>query len=396
MAIAGDGNTIDLTTLACSTISLTTGALSTTADNLTIDGPGRDALTIDAGYSDAFYNNAIYHFGTGTIAIEGVTIRDAKYAGDFPYGGCIYSEGSILLRNATISSCTLYTTSLNAVRGGAIYAKGAVAAEYSTIAGSLAASFTSRAFGGAIDALGVTLRHATLDGNVAYSTEFGVGGGAFSRGGATIDASTISANTASHNIGGLVANGSGTYATDILNSTISGNSAGNVIGGLASVSTMTVRNSTIAFNVAEASDCSNYGYAECGAGLQAVGAATLQSTIVANNIAGASPLDVGVGSAGTIGGADNLVPASATPLPADTLAADPLLSPLADNGGATRTHALADGSPAIDAGSNGAGAQSDQRGAGFARVAGAAVDIGAFERQGPGDGDVLFVGGFDP
>ena len=56
--------------------------------------------------------------------------------------------------------------------------------------------------------------------------------------------------------------------------------------------------------------------------------------------------------------------------------------PLADNGGATRTHRLAAGSPAIDAGSASADLTTDQRGAGFTRSAGAAPDIGAYEEQG--------------
>ena len=55
--------------------------------------------------------------------------------------------------------------------------------------------------------------------------------------------------------------------------------------------------------------------------------------------------------------------------------ADPLLGPLANNGGPTRTHALLVGSPAIDAGATDLAA--DQRG--FPRPSGFADDIGAFE-----------------
>jgi hypothetical protein len=80
-------------------------------------------------------------------------------------------------------------------------------------------------------------------------------------------------------------------------------------------------------------------------------------------------------------------------LPPDTLHADPHLAPLADNGGPTATHAIAADSPAIDAGNNVAGLDTDQRGSGFARVVGAAADIGAFELA--GDGDAIFSDGFD-
>src|SRR5206468_417447 len=60
---------------------------------------------------------------------------------------------------------------------------------------------------------------------------------------------------------------------------------------------------------------------------------------------------------------------------------DPLLGPLANNGGPTLTYAPQVGSPVIDAGSNPAGLTTDQRGTGFARVSGLATDIGAFEQQ---------------
>ena len=65
---------------------------------------------------------------------------------------------------------------------------------------------------------------------------------------------------------------------------------------------------------------------------------------------------------------------------------DTVLDPLADNGGLTLTHALAAGSPAIDAGNNdfsvdagGAALTTDQRGAGFLRISDVNADIGAFE-----------------
>jgi hypothetical protein len=77
---------------------------------------------------------------------------------------------------------------------------------------------------------------------------------------------------------------------------------------------------------------------------------------------------------------------------------DPLLGPLADNGGPTKTHALLPGSPAIDAGdpTSVGGANGvplfDQRGAPFARIAGGRIDIGAYESQ-PAAG--LFNADFD-
>jgi hypothetical protein len=79
-------------------------------------------------------------------------------------------------------------------------------------------------------------------------------------------------------------------------------------------------------------------------------------------------------------------------LPPDTLGAAPLLGPLQDNGGPTRTHALLEGSPAIDTGNNAENLDFDQRGEGFARTVGVSADIGAFETQAD---DIIFRNGFD-
>ena len=77
-------------------------------------------------------------------------------------------------------------------------------------------------------------------------------------------------------------------------------------------------------------------------------------------------------------------------MPPDTIALDPELAPLAANGGPTRTHALSATSPAIDRGTD-TWEPFDQRGRGFPRKIGAAVDIGAYER----DTDTIFRDGFD-
>jgi hypothetical protein len=61
---------------------------------------------------------------------------------------------------------------------------------------------------------------------------------------------------------------------------------------------------------------------------------------------------------------------------------NPLLAPLANNGGPTQTHALLAGSPAINAGFNFSGQLTDQRGGAFSRSVGL-TDIGAFEVQPP-------------
>jgi hypothetical protein len=89
-----------------------------------------------------------------------------------------------------------------------------------------------------------------------------------------------------------------------------------------------------------------------------------------------------------------IIAAAGVTLPPDTISADPLLGPLQDNGGPTFTHALLEGSPAIDAGNNAAGLDFDQRGDGYPRVSGTGADIGAFEVQ-TTPADMVFADGFD-
>jgi hypothetical protein len=65
----------------------------------------------------------------------------------------------------------------------------------------------------------------------------------------------------------------------------------------------------------------------------------------------------------------------------DLVNTDPLLSPLAKNGGPTLTQALLSGSPAINAGTPVVGVTTDQRGA--PRSLSGTTDIGAFQVQPP-------------
>jgi hypothetical protein len=82
---------------------------------------------------------------------------------------------------------------------------------------------------------------------------------------------------------------------------------------------------------------------------------------------------------------DNFTPSAssitATSNGTDSTPLSSILEPLADNGGGTETHALMEGSPAINAGSNLNSLAFDQRGIGFERVADGQADIGAFEVQ---------------
>jgi hypothetical protein len=149
----------------------------------------------------------------------------------------------------------------------------------------------------------------------------------------------------------------------VTNSTFSGNT-GTAIGG----ATVSLFNSTIAGG--------NIG---------------IENTLltIGNTIVYGNTTDVGAGNAVTDSG-HNLIGNGGglffNGTNGDIVGANPLLGPLANNGGPTLTIALLPGSPAIDAGNNAIippGVTTDQRGPGFARIAGGTVDIGAFETPEP-------------
>src|SRR5262249_25759279 len=120
------------------------------------------------------------------------------------------------------------------------------------------------------------------------------------------------------------------------------------------------------------------------------GAVALQNSIVAGNVAGPDPNPSPDDVSGTVTAHFSLIQTSTGTIFAegsgDNLTGkDPLLAPLADNGGPTKTHNLLPGSPAHNGGSNDLAKaadgetplSTDQRGTGFDRVRDGTVDIGA-------------------
>jgi hypothetical protein len=193
------------------------------------------------------------------------------------------------------------------------------------------------------------------------------GGGIGSTGGTTsVINSLIAGNTASR--GGAIYNNGG--AVTVVNSTISGNTATGSGGGVRNDSgTFALTNVTLTNN---RSDSDNSGAEPGGGMLRSAGTVTLKNTLVAGNFRGtASTADdingavdptgsfnlVGDGTGMT--GISNLsngnqVGASGSPINA-------MLSALASNGGATQTHLLFPGSPAIDDRSARHGLQSNRQ-----------------------------------
>ncbi|HEY2396176.1 MAG TPA: choice-of-anchor Q domain-containing protein [Rudaea sp.] len=332
LAQAHSGDSVDLTALTCGTISLTTGELQVPLDDLTLHGPGANALTISGSQVPGHRYGVLNHTGHGTLHIDALRITDSNaenYYSDNLLAGapfCIQSTGNVDLDGATVTTCS----------GGGVFANG----------------FTSR------------------DSSISNNSPVGL---VTLVGDVSIESSTISGNRNSSSCAGFVLNrrGAVTTATALIsNSTISGNATAGgfnyFYSGFGSGGCIyepaTIRNSTIAFN-------------EGGYESLAIFApkATLESSIFASNTGG----DLVIQYTAQVSGHNNLVMATRSSVPADTITSDPMLLPLADNGGPTQTHALASGSPAIDAGNNLAGLATDQRG--LVRVAGARPDIGAFE-----------------
>jgi len=384
---AANGDTIDLTQLACSAITLGF-PIHVTQDSLYLRGPVADTLTISGG--DQF--PVFQHTGIGTLDISNLKISHGyNFSNGWAAGGCIYSAANVSLKSSEVSSCVLVSAGSRA-SGAGIYTAGDLTLISSIIADNHAIQLGGTpsldpAGGGAYVNGTLFAKYTTFSGNSAHQLNTampnGHGGGVYlSAAAAQIESSTFSGNT-SDICGAIQSIVTGPLI--ISNSTISGNSAIVKGGGICGDQGVAISNSTIAFN----KDPPDSGY---GSGMSIGWSATmtLESTIVANNV-GSSDI-AGIGGSGIVG-SHNLVTSSDLGLPADTLQTCARLDRLADNGGPARTHALLLGSAAIDRGSNDTNLVHDERGAD--RVIGTFADIGAFERQIGAIDDRVFADDFE-
>ena len=362
-AIAGD--TIEFSVTG--TIILG-GTELTINKNLTINGPGASSLSISgAGTSRVFGITT-----SATVTIHGLTVTNGREI----YGGGISTLGTLTLTNCVISG----NTADNGGGGIKIWANTV------TINNSIISDNTSYASGGGILLQGgdsLTVNNSTISGNEAVN--FG-GGIDNSQGTVTLINSTVSGNTAGLSGGGIF-NGQGWII--ITNSTISGNSAANSGGGIGiSEGATGLNHCTITDNTAD-SDSDIVG---AGGGIYSSGTALVifrNTLIVGNsNLGGTGNEDcwqlggtytsldynlAGDGTGCSLGGAH------------DQTTADAMLRPLADNGGDTETHALDDGSPALNQipdGTNGCGTTYTEDQRGVSRPQGTDCDIGSFEGEG--------------
>lgn len=203
----------------------------------------------------------------------------------------------------------------------------------------------------------------------------------FVKGPSYVGYSTISGNHSDFLAGGIASK----YQLNLVQSTITGNSA-QFGGGLTQKYlgySAYIYNSTIASNSATYYGGGIFDYANSNSPFSTPAPITLTSSIVANNASGGTPDDITVSSAYTltVSGSNDLVMAATSniTLPGGTLSADPMLGPLANSGGPTKTMGLLAGSPALGTGSNPNGYTDDQRGTGFPRTVGGLTDIGAFQ-----------------
>ena len=397
--------------------------------NLTINGASANSAIVDGGGIDRVFNV----FPSITVNISGVTITNGMATVDS--GGGILTLGTLTLTNSSVISNTTAgggggirnvgtltlissaivnnTVTLSGASGAGISNEGTVTVISSNISNNLATNIgggianfgamtltdsrvSSNSPGGIVNAGTLALSGGTISDNTSSS-------GIINGGILNVTNTTFSGNS-SPNIGGGITNGNiGTLT--VTNSTFSGNSAGIFGAGIANNGrTLTVTNSTFSGNsapsgagIANVSDGvvtianstfsgnnAGYGGGFGGGGVwNEIGSTvTLRNTILANSLLGGN-----CAGGGTSDGGGNLSwPDTTCP----GLHADPLLGPLADNGGLTQTHALLHGSQAIDAAVAANCPATDQRG--VIRPQGSACDIGAFELEaGGGGGDEITI-----
>lgn len=388
---ATTGDLVDLTQLSCSEITLYTGKIAVASADLTLLGPGlgpeaSSHLTIN-GYYDRIFTQ-----GPGTLTISGLVMQKGHYPGNFARGGCIFSAGTLVIRESIVSDCDVYlATSSNAFAGGgAIYVQGDLWLQDTVVTRSTANAPTQRAYGGGVfAAYNVTMVDSTISDNQAISSQaYAIGGGlkVIGFGEVKILRSTISSNEAELG-GGLHVDTLG--ASQIIDSTISGNHSWGYAGAgfftngsLRIIGSTVTRNSAYAYSPGIASDFHP----------AMTDPVVVRNSIVADNRSTTSAPSYDI-SAQSIGGGTSLILSANTSTPPDTLTACPRLSSLGNHGGPTATHALLPGGAGLDVGDD-AGLTVDQRGGGYPRIVGAKADIGAFEWQGEAE-DELFKSAFE-
>ena len=341
-------------------INLTSGGLTITHD-LTVTGPGAGTLVVNGNNATTILQIP----ASTTVAVSGLGFASGQSSSGL--AGAIQNGGTL-----TVSQSDFGVNHAVGGGGGAIQNTGTLTVRDSTFAANAAGgagtgSGDGIGSGGAIDntsGASLTVSGSTFgsntaggDGAAAIDSGDGSGGAIATAGPATITNSTFTANRAG-----------GTAGT--------GGFSGQGTGGAIDVtgSTATLINDTIDANSVGSAPTSS------GAGINGMGTVIAQSTIVSGNTGAANcHTTSAIASDHSLEG-----PAGQTSCGFDLASVDPLLQPLADNGGPTQTQALGAGSPAIGVVPlAGCRTTTDQRGLPRPDIGDSRCDVGAYELQQP-------------
>ena len=317
--------------------------------------------------------NSSGHGGKGGNGFGGTTSRGGN-GGGIASGGPLTLSGSTVVGNVTGGSQP----------GGS--AKGGSGLNGSPTTGEGGDGGNARgggggdggAGGGVYTADSGRIVNTTVTGNTAGAGAAGGAGTGGDGGSGTTggDAGDVeAANGGRGHSGGITAETSVVIAVPVVHATITGNTGGQ--GAPAGTGSAGTPGTGAPQGAASTITLGNAGGSAAGGGLGSrTGQATSSLTLTNSIVAGNSPAGCGLVKDG---GHNLTFPDTTCP----GVNADPLLGPLADNGGLTQTQALGDASPAIDAVPTAdAGCEAaDQRG--IARPFGPACDIGAFEVSRP-------------
>jgi hypothetical protein len=217
----------------------------TVAKDVTIQGPGAGVLSVSGAQAHQVF---IINAGVNA-AISGLTITDGSVSSTTgnAFGGGIFNDGNLALRNDVIANSTASTTGDHNAEGGGIFSNGNLSLVHCTVSGNqVSANGDATAEGAGITASSqvLSVRDCTFTGNLAKAGSGGQakGGGLcdFSVTGEIVD-TAFTSNTASVTDGAGNAEGGGYFndgpsQTTFTNLTFSGNKAttagtGTVEGG---------------------------------------------------------------------------------------------------------------------------------------------------------------------
>ncbi len=313
---------------------------------------------------------------SGTVTLNNSSVDGNSTAGRSASGGGIHSIfGSVVLVDSTVNN---NSTMGDSADGGAIYARsGSVSVTNSSISDNTTAGIYSDGGGISTALAPVSLTGSTISGNSTRGNDAS-GGGIYTRGSATLIGSTISGNS-TEGVGslggGILTKGD---AITLGSSTVTENSAGDGGGGIfadtgfVTEQSLTIQNSIVAGNTQNT---------HSGTGSPNDLVTRFSDSVALDHSLIGVMDDASANSTFSFFGSGNQLGTFTSPL-------DPLLAPLADNGGPTLTHTLLPGSPAIDAGNS--TEAFDQRG--FDRVVDQAFVDNASSSNGSDIGAVEFEG----